>query len=134
MMAYDSRSTPERRALSAETLDHLRLAVLRLWAEPHDADAPLAAALDALVAEARTRTLGAEEVLVAVKDLLQALPELGSPERRMEAVRFREQLVTRCIKAYYAGSGGDASGGDASGGDASGGNASGGNASSGDAR
>jgi hypothetical protein len=34
--------------------------------------------------------------------LLAHLPELNAPERRLEAARFRERLITLCIKAYYA--------------------------------
>jgi hypothetical protein len=55
----------------------------------------------ALVREARDRALRAEDVLVEVKALLSGMPELDAPERRLEVARFREQLITRCIKAYY---------------------------------
>lgn len=101
MMAPDSRHTPERRPLSDETLAGLRAAVLALWRAPATSDATLGRALDALVREARAEQLRAEDVLLAVKELLAGVPELGTPERRLEAVRFREQLITRCIKAYY---------------------------------
>jgi hypothetical protein len=103
MMAYDSRSTPERRRLSEETITELRRAVLLLWTAPRSADGPLGSAMDGLVREARDRALRAEEVLLEVKSVLSALPELEAPERRMESARFREQLITRCIKAYYDG-------------------------------
>ena len=103
MMAYDSRSTPERRRLSAETVSELRRAVLLFWTAPQAADSQLGSAMDGLVREARERSLRAEEVLVEVKSVLAALPELEAPERRMESARFREQLITRCIKAYYGG-------------------------------
>jgi hypothetical protein len=101
MMAYDSPSTPQRRPISPETLAGLRGAVLHLWHAPAAADATLVHALDGLVREAHDKSLRAEDVLLAVKDLLVDLPELNAPDRRLEAVRFREQLVTRCIKAYY---------------------------------
>ena len=55
-----------------------------------------------MVAEAQSRALRAEEVLVAFKELLGAIPELAAPERRLEAVHFRERLITECIRAYYA--------------------------------
>lgn len=101
MMAYDSRSTPEPRALSEETLDALREAVLRLWLHPTISDEALGTAIARTVDEARERALRAEEVIVAFKSLLTELPELNAPARRLEAVRFRERLVTQCIKAYY---------------------------------
>jgi hypothetical protein len=103
MMAYDSRSTPERRRLSDATVSELRRAVLLLWEAPQNADGQLGSAMEELVREARERALRAEEVLVEVKSVLAALPELETPDRRMESARFREQLITRCIKAYYDG-------------------------------
>lgn len=103
MMAYDSRSTPERRRLSDATVSELRRAVLRFWEQPSAVDGALVAAMEELVREARERALRAEEVLVEVKAVLANIPELDAPERRMESARFREQLVTRCIKAYYEG-------------------------------
>lgn len=101
MMAYDSRLTPERRRPSEETVADLRRAVLGLWQSPHAADGALERAMGNLVEEARTNALRAEDVLLAVKALLANLPELEAPERRLESARFRERLVTRCIKAYY---------------------------------
>ena len=103
MMAHDSRPTPERRRLSDATVAELRQAVLQLWASPLAAPSALGSAMDRLVREARDRTLRAEEVLVEVKGVLATLPELDAPERRLESARFREQLITRCIQAYYAG-------------------------------
>ena len=101
MMAYDSRSTPDRPRLSQTTLAELREAVRTLWSAPDAVDGALESAVAALVREARDRTLRAEDVLVDVKALLTDMPELEAPERRLEVARFREQLITRCIKAYY---------------------------------
>ena len=103
MMAHDSRSTPERRRLSDTTVAELRDAILELWASPLAASTALGGAMDGLVREARDRALRAEEVLIEVKSVLSTLPELDAPERRLESSRFREQLITRCIQAYYAG-------------------------------
>ena len=101
MMAFDSRSTSERPRLSPQTLAGLRQAVLQLWTAPESADGQLGHAMNALVREAREHALRAEDVLIEVKGLLHDLPQLDDPERRMESARFRERLVTRCIKAYY---------------------------------
>ena len=101
MMAFDSRSTPERPRLSDQTVTDLRDAVLQLWTAPASADGQLGRAMDTLVREARDRALRAEDVLIELKSLLQEMPQLDDPERRLESARFREQLVTRCIKAYY---------------------------------
>ena len=102
MMAYDSRSTPEPRPLGDATTLALRDAVLHLWSRPEDGDSALQAAIAQTVAEAHQRSLRAEDVILAFKDLLSHLPELNAPDRRLEAVRFRERLITLCIKAYYA--------------------------------
>jgi hypothetical protein len=109
MMAYDSRSAPEPRPFTEETHAQLRTAVRALWTADSapardEAGRLLAAALSRAVAEARERELRAEEVLVSFKALLDDLPGADHPTRRFAAVRFREQLVTRCIQAYYAGS------------------------------
>ena len=102
MMAYDSRSTPEPRPLGDETIAALREAVLLVWTQPEHGESSLQTAIAQMVDEARRRALRAEEVIVAFKDLLTHLPALNAPERRLEAVRFRERLITLCIKAYYA--------------------------------
>jgi hypothetical protein len=102
MMAYDSRSTPEPRPLGEETVAALRDAVVRVWTHPADGDEALQSAIAQMVREARLRSLRAEDVIVSFKDLLAHLPELNASDRRLEAARFRERLITLCIKAYYA--------------------------------
>jgi hypothetical protein len=102
MMAYDSRSTPEPRPLGDGTIAALRDAVLHVWKYPDEGDAALRDAMAQMVDEARQRALRAEDLIVAFKDLLAHLPELNAAERRLEAARFRERLITLCIKAYYA--------------------------------
>ena len=102
MMAYDSRSTPEPQPLGDETAAALRAAVLHIWNHPEEGDDALHDAVARTIDEARRRSLRAEDLIVAFKDLLSHLPELNAPERRLEAVRFRERLITLCIKAYYA--------------------------------
>ena len=102
MMAFDSRSTPEPRSLSESTLSAMREAVERVWNDPDGAEPVMQGALAQVVAEARARSLRAEEVIVSFKALLAAVPELNSSVRRLEAARLRERLITLCIKAYYS--------------------------------
>jgi hypothetical protein len=102
MMAHDSPTRPEHRSLGDDTVAALREAVLQLWERPGDGDVALQAAFTRMADEARARSLRAEEVVVAFKDILASLPALQRGGRRLEAGRFREQLVTLCIKAYYA--------------------------------
>jgi hypothetical protein len=106
MMAHDSRSTPEPRALLPETRAQLEQAVHVLWtAAPgsaqEQAERALAAVLERMVAEARERALRAEEVVVAFMGLLADLPGAEARARRFEVEGFRERLVTQCIQAYY---------------------------------
>lgn len=100
MMAYDSRSTPEPRPLGDETIAALRGAAIHVWENPALGEGPLHAALARMVSESRDRSLRAEEVIVAFKEILAGLP-LHTSERRLEANHFRERLITLCIKAYY---------------------------------
>ena len=111
MMAHDSRSTPEPRTFSDDTAHRLRDAVAALWSartqggapgpDAHAADALLAEALAGAVHDARERALRAEDVVIALKAMLEHLPDGDAPHRRFAAVRFREELVSRCIRAYY---------------------------------
>ena len=101
MMAYDSRSTPEPQPLGDETSAALRDAVLRLWNHAGEGEGALHDAVARTVSEAHRRGLRAEDLILAFKDLLLHLPELNAPDRRLEAVRFRERLITLCIKSYY---------------------------------
>ena len=100
MMAYDSRSTPEPRSLSAETMAALRDAAT---AQRPDIDVPnesLAEAVRRAANEAQSRTLRVEEVIVALKVLLDSvLPRPGAPPQGED--RLRERLITLLIKAYY---------------------------------
>src|SRR2546423_9562328 len=102
MMARGSRSTPEPQPLSDATVAALREAVLRLWNHPGEGDGPLHDAIAQTVIEARQRSLRAEDLILSFKDVLARLPELNASDRRLEAVRFRERLITLCIKAYYS--------------------------------
>ncbi len=114
MMAFDPRSNPESRTISEPTRAALAAAVVRLWQDPAgwhrgggeerrvELDPALVAAVDRTAREAQARALRAEELILAFKELLGALPELSAPERRLEAAHFRERLVTECIRAYYA--------------------------------
>jgi hypothetical protein len=102
MMAYDSRSTPEPRPLGDETIAALREAVLHLWTRPEVGEDVLHIALAKMVEDSRSRSLRAEEVIVGFKELLASLHALNNGERRLESVRFRERLITLCIKAYYS--------------------------------
>lgn len=76
-------------------------AALRAYSlPPHDFE-PLRASVHALAAEARNRSLPAEQVLVTLKDVWYTLPSVCSMRDATEQNRLLQQVVTVCILAYY---------------------------------
>lgn len=101
MMSPDSPQKPHPRELSTQTTAALRAAVLHHLERSSDGDASLGRAVAAVVAEAREREMRPEELILAFKNLYDALPESPSAVRRAEQMQLRERLVTACIRAYY---------------------------------
>lgn len=101
MMAGDVPSAPIPGALSASTLAMLRAAVVGVWHGVANAEAELGRTLTIVAAEARTQGMRPEDLIRAFKTVLDPLPEPPSGVQRLDGTRFRERLVTLCIKAYY---------------------------------
>ena len=101
MMAPDQPYQPHSRHLSAETTAALRDAVVQHLQRGNDGDDSLGRAVSIVVAEARERDMRAEELILAFKNLYDALPEPKSSVARAEQVNLRERLVSACIRAYY---------------------------------
>ncbi len=101
MMSPDSPQKPQSRDLSTQTTAALRAAVVRHLERRSDGDASLARAVADVVAEARAREMRPEELILAFKNLYDALPEPASAVARAEQMQLRERLVTACIRAYY---------------------------------
>ena len=101
MMAPDQPYQPHPRSLSAETTAALREAVVRHLERGSDGDDSLGRAVSIVVAEARARDMRAEELILAFKNLYDALPEPRSAVARAEQVHLRERLVSACSRAYY---------------------------------
>ena len=99
MMAYDSGQTPLSR-LEPETLDALR-ASLREHLMAGSSPA-LQACLLAMATEAREKSIPAEQVLIALKDVWAKLPEVRAMTDPKEQVRLLQRVVTMCIKEYYS--------------------------------
>jgi hypothetical protein len=93
---------PESRSLSEPTLEQLRRALEDRRKSPAIGDTPLQEALHAVAAEARERSLRPEELIVALKSLMDTPrpARSGSGDER----QLREWVVTTCIKAYFEGS------------------------------
>lgn len=102
MMAHDSRFSPEPRPLSNQTLALLQAAVVEHIERSPSTDDGLQRAVAAVVNEARERSMRPEELIVAFKALYATLPDPRTSAARSEQLRLREQLVTACIRAYYA--------------------------------
>jgi predicted ATPase len=98
MMAHDS--TPGRSDLAAETIDAVRSALLQFVETPSDGE-PLRRALDAMAAEAHAKSILPEQLLIILKDVWHALPNVASMRDPAEQSRLLRQVVTICIKEYF---------------------------------
>ena len=92
---------PESRPLSEPTLEQLRKAIQARRESPAAGDDALRLALRAIAAEARERSLRPEELIVALKQIMDEsrAPKPNSTEERL----LREWVVTTCIQAYFEG-------------------------------
>lgn len=100
MMAADSSHTPPSR-LDDDTVAAMRDALRGYLASPSD-PRPLQAALVRVSAEARERGMLPEQVLVALKDVWGALPEVRAMTDATSQIRLLQRVVTMCIKEYYS--------------------------------
>lgn len=101
-MASEPPYEPHPRGLSSATTESLRAAVVSHLERNPDGDAKLGHAVAAMVAEARERAMRPEALILAFKNLYDALPEPMSAVARAEQMQLRERLVSACIRAYFA--------------------------------
>ena len=101
MNAPDSLPPPEPRTLSASTLARLRTVIGQRTADPSVRDGELRDALRAAAEEARESALRPEELIIALKALLQELTIARPGWNEIDQLHFREWLVTTSIRAYY---------------------------------
>jgi hypothetical protein len=101
MNAPDSLPPPESRTLSTSTLARLRTIIEQRAAAPGRQDGELRDALLAAAEEARERALRPEELIIALKTLLQDLSIARPDWSDIDLLHFREWLVTTSIRAYY---------------------------------
>ncbi len=108
MVPHSSQQPPTgSRALSPETTVVLQAAILERWRVPGDGvgDAAMADAVGRAAAEARERGMRPEELIVLLKgieDEVMGRPGLlraTDPDARR---RFREWLVSTCVRAYFS--------------------------------
>ena len=100
MMAHDP--TVPRPNLSAATITSLQLALSAYLGNPSDTKG-LESALRALTLEAREKQVHAEQLLVVLKDIWFALPQIrGTPPGEPQHALL-QRVITQCIREYYSG-------------------------------
>jgi hypothetical protein len=102
MMQHDTGPMPPN-ALAPETVDAVRRALERYVKSATPDPAPeLRAALHKLAQEARVKAVPPGEVLLTLKRIWQALPEVENARDDTEQTHVLQRLVTICIKEYFA--------------------------------
>src|ERR1051326_7832445 len=95
MMAFD-RSPPDPR-LDPETVEALRVALTRSVSRGSHAD-DLHTLLCRAAAEARTKGMLAERLLLILKDIWYSLPEVSSASNSAIRGTLLQELISRCIQ------------------------------------
>ena len=99
MMAFDSSQNPPSR-LSDDTTHGVRVALRDYLAS--GSSSQLQQALIGLSADARAKSMPPEHVLIALKDIWNALPEVRAISDAGHQVSLLQRVVTMCIKEYYS--------------------------------
>lgn len=99
MMAFDR--TPSLPTLDPATVDALRSALTRSVKQGNHAE-DLRELLCKTADEARTKGIPAERLLVMLKDLWYALPEVANAPSGGAANTLLQELISRCIQEYYS--------------------------------
>ena len=99
MMAHDSSPTPPSR-LDEDTINAIRASLRAYLATGSSAD--LQATLLRTASEARVKAMLPEHVLIALKEIWNALPEVRAMTDSNEQIRLLQRVVTMCIKEYYS--------------------------------
>lgn len=89
--------------LSAATLATLRSVLSRHIDHPDETDPELALVLRQVVTEARNRHIRAEQLVVSLKHVWDALPQAREAIDREAQTLAKQRLITLCIRAYYRG-------------------------------
>jgi hypothetical protein len=99
MMAHDSSPGPV--LLAAETIEAVRGALVQYVDAPLHMNG-LRTALHDMAAEAHSKSILPEQLLVVLKDIWYALPSVRAMDEPADQVRLLQRVVTMCIKEYYA--------------------------------
>ena len=100
-----SSPPPEPRSLHPETVAALRAVIAERWRAVSGTEDALAAIIARVAREAREDGLHPEELIVALKaieqDVLGGVGTLRADDVEARR-RFREWLVSTCVRAYFA--------------------------------
>lgn len=99
MMAHDSSRTPPSR-LDEATVTAVRAALRAYLSDPLETST-LQRILRRSSIEARDRNIPAEHLIIALKDIWIALPEVRAMTDPDVRVLLLQHVVTMCIKEYY---------------------------------
>lgn len=89
-------------SLSESVMKELQSALAEQLRKPDQPAPELNALLRRVAHEARERNVRPEELLVSFKQVWNSLAESMRPQSADQIERIRQNLVTLCIKAYYA--------------------------------
>jgi len=99
MMAHDSTSNgPE---LSTESIVALESALQKYLAN-QDASVSLEPTMRRIAVEARAKSIRAEQLLIMLKDIWYALPQVARADHVESQNRLLQRVVTLCIREYYS--------------------------------
>ena len=101
MNAPDFLPPPVSRPLSDALVVRLRAALEDRLDHPAGTDSGLRDTIVTAAAEARQRALRPEELIVALKGILEEVTAHRSGLKAADEVKLREWLVTTSIRAYY---------------------------------
>lgn len=100
-MEFDSGPMPPNE-LAQEAVDAVRCALEAYARHPAEAAAELRTALHELAREARLVAMPPEELLLILKRTWTSLPEVVSTPDPLAQTRVLQDIVTMCIKEYFA--------------------------------
>jgi hypothetical protein len=98
-MAFDR--TPSRPALEPETVEALRAALSRSVRDGNHGDT-LRDILCKAAADARSKNIQAEQLLLILKDIWYSLPEVAGAPTTGGGNALLQELISRCIQEYYS--------------------------------
>ena len=89
--------------IAHETVDAVRRALARDVSVPNPEPAPeLRTALHKLANEARQKGVSPEQMLITLKSIWRALPEVAQARDHDEQMRILQRVVAICIREYFA--------------------------------